>query len=117
QRRERRTVMLVRGDRQRAERAAVKGFLEREDLGTRFAACVPVTACELQARLDRFCAAVTEERTLQAREIREPLGERTLERVVEQIRRMQQRARLLGDGTRQPGVRVAQRCDADTRQK
>ena len=70
QRLERRAVVLVRGDRQRAERPAVERLLERDDLRARLAARVPVAARELQARFDRFGAAVAEERARQPRERR-----------------------------------------------
>ena len=109
--------MLVRGHRQRADRPAVERLLERDDLGARLAARVPVAARELQARLDRFGAAVAEERARQPRQARQPLGELALQRVKEQVRRVQQRLRLLGDRARQARMRVAERGHADARQQ
>ena len=106
--------MLVRGDRQRAKRAAVKRLAERDELGARLAAGVPVAARELETGLDRFGAAVAEEGARQPGQVREPLGQLALERVIEEIRRVNERARLLRDHTRQPGMCVAERGDADS---
>ena len=78
---------------------------------------VPVAARELQARLHRLGAAVAEERAVEARQRREPLGELALERVVEEVRAVQQRRRLLGDHRGEPRVRVTERRDADAREE
>ena len=117
QRLERRAVVLVGSHRQRAERPAVKRVLERDELGARLAARVPVAPGELEARFDGLGAAVAEKRARQARELREALGQLSLQRVEEQIRGVQQRLRLVGDGARQPWVRMAERRDADARQQ
>ena len=85
--------------------------------GARLAARVPVAARELQARLDRFGAAVAEERARQPGQVRQPLGELALQRMVEQVRRVDQRLRLIGDRARQARMRVAERRDADARQQ
>ncbi len=100
QRLERRAVVFVRRDRQRPDRPSVKRLFERHDLGPRLAERMPVAARELEARLDRLGAAVAEERALEARQAREPRGELALQRVEEQVRRVQQRLRLVGDGAR-----------------
>ena len=114
QRRERRPVMLVVRHRQRAQRAAGEPALDRDEPGSLGRALrVPVAARELEARLDRFGAAVAEERAREARELRQPRRRLGLKRVVVQVRRVQQRRRLVGDRGREPGMRVAERGDAD----
>ena len=117
QRRERCAVVLVRGDRQRSECAAVKRFFERDDFRSPFAARVPVASRELQARLHGLGAAVAEKRPRQTRQIGETFAELTLERVVEKVRRVEQRLRLLGDGARESRVGVAERRHAYARQQ
>ena len=117
QRLERCAVVLVRGHRQRAKRAAVERLLERDEFGARLAARVPVAARELEAGLDRFGAAVAEERARQARQLRQPLGQLALERMEEQVRRVEQRLRLIRDRARQPRMRMAERGDADAGQQ
>ena len=76
-----------RGTSAEARRTSVRGVALR----------APEAARELQARFDRFRAAVAEERARQAGEIGQPRGELGLQRMVEQVRRVQQRRRLLGN--------------------
>ena len=67
--------------------------LERDELCPLGAADpAPVPARKLQARLDRFRAAVAEERPRQPGQVGEPLRELGLQGVMEQIRRVDQRA-------------------------
>ena len=98
QRLERRAIVFVRRDRQCAHRPAVKRFLERDDFGARFAARVPVAARELQTGFDRFRAAVADEDPRQSGQRCQALADLPLERVEEQVRGVQQRLRLIGDG-------------------
>ena len=116
-RREGRAVVLVPGHRQRAERAAVERVLERDEPRARRALRVPVTPGELQARLDRFGPAVADERALEARQRRETRGQRRLQGVVKEVRRVHQRCRLIGDRGGQARVSVAERGHADARQQ
>ena len=81
----------------------------------RLALGVPVAARELQARLDRFRAAVAEERARQTGELRQPRGRLRLERVVVEVRGVQQRGRLIGDRRREARMRVTERRHADAR--
>ena len=62
-------------------------------------------------------AAVAEEGALQPRQVGEPLGELSLIRVIKEVRRVQQRLRLIGDRARQRRVRVTERRDADPGQE
>ncbi len=75
---------------------------------------MPVTASEFQARFDRFRATVAEECARQTRQDREPFGELTLQRMVEQVRTVQQRAGLIGEGAGEPGMSMTERRHADT---
>ena len=69
QRLERRAIVIVPGDRQRAHRPAVERVRRSAtNFGARRALRVPEAARELQARLDRLRAAVAEERARQPRE-------------------------------------------------
>ncbi len=76
---------------------------------------VPVAARELEARLVGLGAAVAEEDAGETRERRQPSSRFGLERMKVQVRRVQQRVRLIGDHRSQTRMRVAQRCDADPR--
>src|SRR4051812_18441362 len=109
--------MLVGRDRQRSERPAVKRLFERDDLGACLSDGEPVPARELQARLDRFRTAVAEKRPRQARERRELLGELSLQRVMEQVRGVQKRTRLVGNGRGESRMSMAERGDANARQQ
>ena len=117
QRLERGAVVLVRGHRQRAEGPSVERVLERDEFRARFAAGVPVATGKLEAGFDRLGAAVAEKGARQPRQLRQPLRELPLQRVVEQVRRVDQRLRLIGDRARQSRMRVAERGDADSRQQ
>ena len=117
QRLERRAIVFVRRDRQRSERAAVKRLLERDDLVARLAPGVPIAPRELQARLDRFGAAVAEERARQPGQVRQPFGQAALQRVIEQVRRVDQRLRLIRDRAGQSRMGMPERGDADARQQ
>ena len=71
---------------------------------------IPVAARELQARFDRLGAAVAEERALQSRQRRELRRQLALQRVVIEVRRVNQRLRLVGDALpRAPDARVRAR--------
>ena len=83
----------------------------------RLAARVPVAPREFQAGFDGLRPAVAEERARQTRERGEALGEPPLQRVKEQIRRVEQRLRLIRDRAGQPGVRVSEGGDADPGQQ
>ena len=96
-RRERRAIVLIGRHRQRAHRAAVERIFERDDFRPRFSKRVPIPTRKLQTGLNRFGAAVAEEGARQPGEVREPFRELTLQRMKEQVRRMQQRLGLLGD--------------------
>jgi hypothetical protein len=91
----------------------VKAVLERDDAVARRALRVPVAPRKLQRRLDRFRAAVAEERSRQAGERRQPRRQLPLQRVEEQIRRVQQFVRLRGDGRGETRMRMAERGHAD----
>ena len=117
QRFERLAIVRIRRDRERPERTAVERFFERDEFGARLAFRVPVAAREFQAGFHRFRAAVAEKRARQTRQLREMLGELTLIRVIKEIRRVQQRLRLVGDRPRQTRMRMSQRRDADARQE
>ena len=78
---------------------------------------VPVAPRELEAGFHRLGAAVAEKGARQPRQLRQPLRELPLQRVVEQVRGVDQRLRLIGDRPRQPRMRVAERRDADPRQQ
>jgi hypothetical protein len=78
---------------------------------------VPVAPCELQVGLVGLGAAVAEEHALQTRQLCQPFSGLRLERVVIQIRRMQQRRCLLADDGGEPRVGVAERRDTDPRQQ
>src|SRR5262245_62308563 len=97
QRFKRRAIVLVRRNRQRSERTAVKRFFQRDDLRTWLATGVPIAAGKLQTRFDRFGSAVAEECPRQTREIGQALGKLSLKRMKEEIRSMNQRLGLLGD--------------------
>ena len=71
QRRERRAIVIVPRHRQRAHRPAVERMREGDVLRARRSLRVPEAARELQARLDRFRAAVAEERARQPGELRQ----------------------------------------------
>jgi hypothetical protein len=75
---------------------------------------MPETPRELQARLDRFRAAVAEKRARQARQGGEPRRELRLQRVVEQVRRVQQRRRLVRDRAGETRMPVPERRHSDT---
>src|SRR5262245_57136498 len=92
-------------------------ILERDELRSRLAACVPISAGELQARFDGLGAAVAEKRARQPGKRREPFGSLPLQRVEEQVRRMEERGGLLGDHAGKARIRVAERRDTDPRQK
>src|SRR5438094_3744844 len=99
--------MLVGGDGQRAKRASVKRLFERDDLGSRFPSRIPVPPCEFQAGLDRLGAAVAKKRAREAGQVRKAFGELTLERVIEQVRRVEQGLGLIGDCTGKARMRMA----------
>src|SRR4249920_3065224 len=109
--------MFVGGHRQRAERAAVKGFFERDEFGSRLALRVPVAPRELQACLDRFRSAVADESPRQTRQRSQALGDLPLQWMEEQIRGVNERVRLFRNRVGQTLVSVAQRRDADSRQQ
>jgi hypothetical protein len=90
-------------------------MVEGHEVRQRRALRVPEAAREFQARLDRFRAAVAEERARQPRELGQTRRQLRLQRMVEEVRRVQQRRRLLGDRARQHRMRVAERGHADTR--
>ncbi len=114
QRCERRAIVVVPRHRQRPHRPAVKRLLEGDDARPlRVLLRVPVAARELQARFDRLRAAVAEEGARQPREVRQPRREFPLQRVEVQVRRVNQRRRLLGDGGGQARIGVAERAHAD----
>ena len=113
QRAEGRAVMIVPGDRDRAHRASVERVRQRDEVRPRRAEGVPVASRELEARLHRFGSAVAEERARETREIREPRCDLSLQGVVKQVRRVQQRRGLVGDRVGQAGMPVAERGDAD----
>ena len=76
---------------------------------------VPVAPRELQARFNGLGAAVAEEGAIQTGASRERRGDFGLQRMKEQVRRVEQRVRLRRDRVRQARVRVAERRDADAR--
>ena len=89
---------------------------ERDELRARGVAVrVPVAARELQARLDRFGAAVAEERALEPGQRGQPRGQFALQRMKVQVRRVDERRRLIGHRRGQRRVRVPERRDADAR--
>src|SRR5438552_397525 len=92
-------------------------LLERHDFEARFAARIPISPRELEACLHCFGAAVAEERTWQTREVRETLGELTLQRVVKEVRRVKQRSGLIRNRVRETAIRVSERGDADPREQ
>jgi hypothetical protein len=114
QRHERRPIVLVVRDRQRAHRSTGEGALDGdESRAAAHALGMPVAPRELQARFVGLGAAVAEERPRQPGERREPRRGLGLERVVIQVRRVQQRTRLVGDDRGQSRVRVTERGHAD----
>ena len=116
QRLERLAVVLVPRHRQRAHRPAVERVRERDELrARRLAARVPEAARELQARFDRFGAAVAEERALEPGERGQPRRQLALQRMKVQVRRVRQRRRLLAERARQSRMPVAERRHADAR--
>jgi hypothetical protein len=106
--------MLVVGDRQRAHGAAGKRVLQRDEAAALgLPPGVPVAARELQARLVGLGAAVAEEHARQAREVGQAGGGIRLERMVVEVRGVQQRRCLLGDHGGEARMGVAERRDAD----
>ena len=104
QRLERRAVVLVRGHRQRAERAAVERLLERDDLRPRLAAACTSSAARTSGtpRPPR-CRCCRRTRAAGPTEAASRSRQLSLQRVIEEVRRVQQRARLIGDRLGQPG--------------
>src|SRR5262249_56902612 len=101
---ERRGLVLVGRDRQRAERSPVERRVDRDDLVARLALRVPIAARELQTGLDRLGAAVAEKRAREARQVCQPLGELPLQRMVEEVRRVDERLALFADRAREPAM-------------
>jgi hypothetical protein len=113
---ERLAVMRVGGHRERPHRAAREAVFEGDELGAAaYALGEPVAAGELEAGLHGLGATVAEERAWQAGERRQPRRHLTLERVVVEVRRVQQRRGLLGDGARQSRVSVPEYRHANAR--
>src|SRR5262245_43333652 len=95
----------------------MEAVLEGDKSGPGLALRLPVLPRELQAALHRFGAAVAEERAVEARARAELVRQFALQRVVEKIRRVQQRRRLSHEGRRQRRMSVAERGDANARQE
>mgnify|MGYP003694479805 CR=1 FL=1 len=92
-------------------------FVERDELARGAPLVCQYAAREFQARLDRLRPAVAEERARQSGQLRQALGQLSGERMEEQVRRVDECLRLLGDRAGQPWMRVTQRRDADAGQQ
>ena len=93
-------------------------MLEGDETGTaRVLLRMPVAPRELQAGLDGLRAAVAEECARQPGQIREPCRDFPLQRVKVQVRRVEERRRLIGDGRRKAWMPVSERRHADTREQ
>ena len=112
-RQERSPIALVSRQGQRAHRAPVKAALERDHpapAGRR-------EARELDGGLDCFGAAVAEEDARHPGEVREALGEKTLRRVEEQVRDVEEVIRLLAERLHETRMAVAERIHGDAREE
>ena len=105
--------MFIPGRRERAHRSAMKRMLERHDPRARRTQRVPVTARELERGFDCLGSTVAEERPRQSRKRRQPRRELPLQRVEEQVRRVEQLVRLRRDGRHEARVPVTQCRHAD----
>ena len=106
-------VLGLPGDRERAQRAAVEGVLQRDDLVLVGADLAAVRADHLQRAFHGLGAGVGEEAALEPADLGQPLGQRSLVLVVVEVRRVDQQAGLLADDLHDARMRVAERVDAD----
>ncbi len=100
-----------------AEGAAVKALLEGEKLGADVRAFAAqeagVGARQLERALPGFGAGVGEEGAVEAGALGEAQREFRLALVIEEVRGVDQRAALAGDGLLNRGMVIAERVDAD----
>ena len=102
-------VRLVARERERSHRAPVKAALEREHP----ASPGHGEARELHRGFDRLGAAVAEEDARHPGELREALGEKSLRRVVEEIRDVEKAVRLLAERLHEARMPVTERVHGD----
>ncbi len=114
---ERLAILGLVGGRDGAEGAAVEALLEREKLrADRFAFAAQqagMGARQLQRAFPGFGAGVGEEDAIQAGALGEPQRKLRLALVIEEVRGVDERAALLGDGLLDRRMAVAERVDAD----
>ena len=108
-------IFFLAGDGKSAQRASMKGIVQRDDLEFFRMDFVAVRAGHFQRAFHGLGAGVAEEGALQAAGFGQTLGERSLISVVIEIGRVKQAAGLFADHLDQPRMRVAERVDADAR--
>ena len=106
-------IFFLAGDGERAERAAVKGIVQRDDFVFFRINFVAVRTHHFECAFHGLGAGVAEERAGQAAGFGQALGERTLVGVIVKIGCVQQPPSLLANHLHQTRVRVAQCVDAD----
>src|SRR5580658_1220351 len=105
-------------DGKRAKRAAVKRIFQRKDASFRCSTAgrglsVSVGARELQRAVNRFGAAIAKEHAVEAGPFGEFARERSLIRILEEIRNMDGAAGLAANHAHQARMGVAERIDGD----
>src|SRR5712672_429585 len=90
-------ILRLTGDRQRTQCAAVKRVIEREDLELLRADLIAMRSHHLERAFHGLGPAIGEERSLQATDFRQALGQGSLIAVVIKIRGVNQQPGLFGN--------------------
>jgi hypothetical protein len=117
------TIFFRGGDADSAKSAAVEGVFESQDAvfasrsTGRIGGSAAIEASELESAFDRFGAAVREKHAVHTGPMGKLAGQRTLERVVKKIRKMDRASRFAADDFDDARMRMAEGVDGDAAEK